>query len=295
MAAPMVRGIVTETWDSPSAREPRPKATILELWDESTATIDALWPQITPEVVPAVAHRVRPVSRQSLRPAPLRHRQRDPSPRPGLRLPARAGHRAAAVLRAGVGPGGCASFRRARLPALAHAGALRAVLRFRIRRADLPSGLAALVLPGVRRDGLCGKHRAGGVHGRACARQLRGRASCRPPAPAARRLRPGRTGRRTHSAVGTGRDAGARTGLPGPAPAAARVVRRRHRRAVRPGLRRAGRADLAHGRHAALAGSGRGSHRRSRFDHRRALRHQHRRRHRRRAHRGLLPRARPSG
>ncbi len=49
MGAPMVRGIVTDTWDSPSAREPRPKATILELWDESTATIDALWPQIAPE------------------------------------------------------------------------------------------------------------------------------------------------------------------------------------------------------------------------------------------------------
>jgi uncharacterized damage-inducible protein DinB len=50
MAAPMVRGVVTDTWDSPTAREPRPKATILELWDESTATIDALWPQIAPDV-----------------------------------------------------------------------------------------------------------------------------------------------------------------------------------------------------------------------------------------------------
>ena len=38
-----------------------------------------------------------------------------------------------------------------------------------------------------------------------------------------------------------------------------------------------------------------GPYRRPRFDHRRALRHQHRRRHRRCAHRGLLPRAHPSG
>ena len=50
IGAPMVRGIVTDTWSSPAPRDPRPKATVLELWDESTVTIDAMWPQITPEM-----------------------------------------------------------------------------------------------------------------------------------------------------------------------------------------------------------------------------------------------------
>lgn len=48
IAAPMVRGVVSETWDTSFARDPRPKAELLELWDESTATIDSLWPQIAP-------------------------------------------------------------------------------------------------------------------------------------------------------------------------------------------------------------------------------------------------------
>ncbi len=48
MAAPMVRGIVTGTWDSSAAREARPKPEVLGLWDESTEEINTLWPQIPP-------------------------------------------------------------------------------------------------------------------------------------------------------------------------------------------------------------------------------------------------------
>jgi uncharacterized damage-inducible protein DinB len=48
MAVPMVRGVVNNTWDTSLSREPRPKADILGLWDESTTTIDQLWPQIPP-------------------------------------------------------------------------------------------------------------------------------------------------------------------------------------------------------------------------------------------------------
>jgi uncharacterized damage-inducible protein DinB len=49
MAAPMVQGVVSNTWDTTMSREPRPKAEILRQWDESTAAIDRLWPQIPPE------------------------------------------------------------------------------------------------------------------------------------------------------------------------------------------------------------------------------------------------------
>jgi uncharacterized damage-inducible protein DinB len=48
MAVPMAQGIVSNTWDTSQSREPRPKADILRQWDESTATIDRLWPQIPP-------------------------------------------------------------------------------------------------------------------------------------------------------------------------------------------------------------------------------------------------------
>jgi uncharacterized damage-inducible protein DinB len=49
IAAPMVRGIVTGQWEQAASRDPRPKADILRQWDEDTATIDALFPQIRPE------------------------------------------------------------------------------------------------------------------------------------------------------------------------------------------------------------------------------------------------------
>jgi uncharacterized damage-inducible protein DinB len=49
MAAPMVRGIITGTWDQSVTREARPTEEVLRLWDESTQQINALWPQIPPE------------------------------------------------------------------------------------------------------------------------------------------------------------------------------------------------------------------------------------------------------
>ena len=49
MAAPMVRGIVSGNWDASMNRDPRPKQEVLRLWDESTKTIDTLWPQIPPD------------------------------------------------------------------------------------------------------------------------------------------------------------------------------------------------------------------------------------------------------
>jgi uncharacterized damage-inducible protein DinB len=52
IAAPMVRGVVTDQWktlESHEKSEPRPKAEILQMWDESTAAMNELWPQISQE------------------------------------------------------------------------------------------------------------------------------------------------------------------------------------------------------------------------------------------------------
>jgi uncharacterized damage-inducible protein DinB len=52
IAAPMVRGVVTNSWERISPEEDaaeRSKSDVLRLWDESTTTIDELWPQIPPE------------------------------------------------------------------------------------------------------------------------------------------------------------------------------------------------------------------------------------------------------
>ena len=46
MASPMVRGVVTDTWNTSFSRDPIPKEEILRLWDESTNEIDGLWAQI---------------------------------------------------------------------------------------------------------------------------------------------------------------------------------------------------------------------------------------------------------
>lgn len=48
MAVPMVRGAVSNEWDTSFDRAPRPKNEILRLWDESTARLNELWPQIPP-------------------------------------------------------------------------------------------------------------------------------------------------------------------------------------------------------------------------------------------------------
>ncbi len=49
MAVPMVRGVLTDEWATSFDREPRPKAEILRLWDESTNELNRLFPQIPPE------------------------------------------------------------------------------------------------------------------------------------------------------------------------------------------------------------------------------------------------------
>jgi uncharacterized damage-inducible protein DinB len=50
MGVPMVRGAVSGDWEMAMSREPRPKAEILRLWDESTEQLDELWPQIPPQL-----------------------------------------------------------------------------------------------------------------------------------------------------------------------------------------------------------------------------------------------------
>jgi uncharacterized damage-inducible protein DinB len=48
MAEPMVRGTVSGDWTMSMDRDAVSKAEILRRWDESTAQLDALWPQIPP-------------------------------------------------------------------------------------------------------------------------------------------------------------------------------------------------------------------------------------------------------
>jgi uncharacterized damage-inducible protein DinB len=49
MGVPMVRGAVTGDWKTSGTREPRPRAGLLRLWDDSTEQLNILWPQIPPE------------------------------------------------------------------------------------------------------------------------------------------------------------------------------------------------------------------------------------------------------
>jgi hypothetical protein len=99
MAAPMVRGIVSEDWAASWDRQALPKADLLREWDEATAAIDTLWAQIplqrfqdTTTAFGQFPGKVHDLS-------PVRDRQRGTPPRSGLRIPARPGHRAPAVLR----------------------------------------------------------------------------------------------------------------------------------------------------------------------------------------------------
>jgi DinB family protein len=46
MAVPMVRGAVSDEWHTAVTREARPKQELLRLWDDDTAQLNALWPQI---------------------------------------------------------------------------------------------------------------------------------------------------------------------------------------------------------------------------------------------------------
>jgi DinB family protein len=49
MAVPMVRGIVSDDWQTSTGRDARPKSEVLNLWDESTEQLNALWPTIPPQ------------------------------------------------------------------------------------------------------------------------------------------------------------------------------------------------------------------------------------------------------
>jgi uncharacterized damage-inducible protein DinB len=49
MAAPMLHGIVSSDWSRYEPPSAPSKAEILRLWDETTAEIDRLWPQIPAE------------------------------------------------------------------------------------------------------------------------------------------------------------------------------------------------------------------------------------------------------
>lgn len=46
MAVPMVRGALSDDWSVYSTRDPRPKAEILRMWDESTTQLNDLWPRV---------------------------------------------------------------------------------------------------------------------------------------------------------------------------------------------------------------------------------------------------------
>ncbi len=46
IAAPAVRGVLTDEWGEMRHDQKVSKAEILRLWDESTAAIDEMWPQI---------------------------------------------------------------------------------------------------------------------------------------------------------------------------------------------------------------------------------------------------------
>jgi uncharacterized damage-inducible protein DinB len=49
IAEPLVRGIVTADWGNPDRPSATAKSDVLRRWDESTAALDQLWPQIPPE------------------------------------------------------------------------------------------------------------------------------------------------------------------------------------------------------------------------------------------------------
>ena len=48
MAVPMVQGAATGEWDTALGREPKPKAEVLRLWDESTAQLAQVWGRSRP-------------------------------------------------------------------------------------------------------------------------------------------------------------------------------------------------------------------------------------------------------
>jgi uncharacterized damage-inducible protein DinB len=49
IGVPMLRGMVTDTWETDFSRDPRPKSEILRMWDEHTTEMNDLWPKIPPQ------------------------------------------------------------------------------------------------------------------------------------------------------------------------------------------------------------------------------------------------------
>ena len=49
MGVPTVQGAITGQWSAPTNRDARPKAEVLRMWDEATAQLDQLFPQIPGE------------------------------------------------------------------------------------------------------------------------------------------------------------------------------------------------------------------------------------------------------
>jgi uncharacterized damage-inducible protein DinB len=49
IAVPMLRGMVSDTWETDFNREPRPKSEILRMWDDDTKEMDVLWAKMPPQ------------------------------------------------------------------------------------------------------------------------------------------------------------------------------------------------------------------------------------------------------
>ena len=118
------------------SRDPRPKSEILRTLGRAHGGDEHTVGEDPAAAFPGDDEGLRPVRGQGARSDPLRHRQRDPSPRPGVCLSAGARHRAAAVLRAdSEKPGGVRPLHRGR-------GRYRGMQRFALFEGSVGSGSA---------------------------------------------------------------------------------------------------------------------------------------------------------
>ena len=99
MGAPMVRGVVSGAWENNSSRDALPKDGLLKQWDAATEEIDRLWKEIPAERFGETLTAFGQFTDKTYNLLLVRHRQRNPPPRPGLRLPPRPRHHPAGVLR----------------------------------------------------------------------------------------------------------------------------------------------------------------------------------------------------
>ena len=90
-------------WSTARAPSPTTKSEILAVWDQADKGTRREIPHHSAAPFRRSRYGLRPVDDAGNRHDSIRHRQRDPSSRPGLRLPARPGHRAAALLGAVAG------------------------------------------------------------------------------------------------------------------------------------------------------------------------------------------------